>query len=187
MVRSSLKKQAREIASAAGLGFDYFYPTISFIGGGGYGIALLSSVAVEEMEFFDLTIPADREARGAILASIELEGFDLLLAVTHLSVREDFAKAQLERLIAALGAAGKPWLLMGDLNLIDIDDSDMSFLESDTGSTWPSENPTAKLDRVLFSGIPAECIKSQVECDPNLSDHCAVLVDLCRSDDPRST
>ena len=186
MVRSTFKSQAREISSAAGLDFDYFYPTISFLGGGEYGIALLSRYEVEDLEFFDLTIEADREARGAILARLELEGFDLLLAGTHLSVRENFAKAQLERLIAALGAVGRPWLLMGDLNLVDVEGIDKSFLESDTGSTWPSENPKAKLDRVLFSGIPAECIASQVECDPSLSDHCAILVDLCHSVNPRT-
>jgi endonuclease/exonuclease/phosphatase family metal-dependent hydrolase len=185
MVRSSFKSQAREISSAAGLGFNYFYRMISFIGGGEYGIALLSQYAVEDIAFFDLTIEADREARGAIIARMELEGFDLLLAGTHLSVRENFAKEQLKRLITALGTVGRPWLLMGDLNLVDVGGIDKRFLESDTGSTWPSENPTAKLDRVLFSGIPAECIASQVECDPSLSDHCAILVDLCSSGNPR--
>lgn len=184
MVRSSFKSQAREISSAAGLGFDYFYRTISFIGGGEYGIALLSHYAVEDIAFFDLTIEADREARGAIIARIELEGFDLMLAGTHLSVRENFAKAQLESLISALAGAGRPWLLMGDFNLVDVEGIDKRFLESDTGSTWPSENPKAKLDRVLFSGIPGECIASQVVCDPSLSDHCAVLVDLCSSNTP---
>ncbi len=176
--RSQYIDQVLELKEAAGMKNHYFYRTIPFLGGGEYGIAVMTQSDRDKVKFMDLTYFGDREPRGAIILQTAFKKTEFLLVGTHLSQKPRFAKRQFKDILNLVRSSTLPWLIAGDLNLEEVKSEAKDYFETDDAPTWPSEAPEKRFDHILYSGLFRGKIKTSVRCIPALSDHCMVIADL---------
>jgi endonuclease/exonuclease/phosphatase family metal-dependent hydrolase len=84
---------------------------------GRYGNALLAAGPITDVEVVRLPRMDRHEHRSATLATVELGGVQLSVAVTHLAIYGEEAGRQLATVVEALAHRPRPRLLLGDLNL----------------------------------------------------------------------
>lgn len=159
----------------------------------GYGIALLSRHPVSTWRTISLpalrgpvpvVFPGRRrpvlvrdEPRVALVAQVEHPRGALTVVATHLTFIPGWNARQLRRLVQEVGAAHRPAVIMGDLNL------EAGRPERITGwrslveaPTFPVDAPTQQLDHVLGDGRISA--RSAQAVDTGLSDHRALVVDV---------
>jgi len=121
---------------------------------GDYGNALLTSLPVNNIERFDLSVK-HREPRGLLIAHQNWHGKALQIAVTHLGLRPWERRLQVRRLITCLSVVErKPLILMGDFNEWLCWGRPMRWLRDHFGSvssprTFPTCWPLLRLDHIL--------------------------------------
>ena len=160
-----------------------------------YGIALLSRYPVSAWEVVRLpalpvrvplwfggpvpTLVRD-EARVAVAATVETPGGPLTVVNTHLSFVPWWNGRQLRSLVRTVGAAQRPLLLVGDLNMGParvLAATGMRSLVS--APTFPADSPREQIDHVLADGDVG--VSSARARRLPLSDHRALVVDLVRA------
>jgi len=119
---------------------------------GAFGNGLLSRWPVTSSAMIDLSLPG-REPRGAIDATLACDGIPLRVIATHLGLRPAERAEQARRLTAAIGNAGVPTLLAGDINEWLMPRRALRLLharfgESPARPTFPSLAPMIALDRI---------------------------------------
>lgn len=122
----------------------------------------------------------DPDDRAALLAEVRVDGLALQVATAHLHLVREVSHAQLEQVVAALGArpgcrvlAGdlnrRPWWVRGTVAAVGLD------LLADETPTHPAARPVRRIDHVATSGLVVtrtEVVRLGV------SDHRALVVDV---------
>lgn len=154
-----------------------------------YGNALLSAHPVRSWRAVRLPGSARREARGVVDATVDVDGVDVRVLVTHLqnrAARERREQADHVRQLVDAGGPGRPTILLGDLNALP--DSPEVRLLSDVlvdawaaagtgpGPTFPASRPRARIDYV-FVATGVHPLAATV-VDSRASDHRPVVVDV---------
>jgi endonuclease/exonuclease/phosphatase family metal-dependent hydrolase len=132
--------QPPAIAAASGM-HCAFGPAIR-----GYGNALLSRGAIDDIEIVPLAPSPGREPRAAIVARTA----GVSVAATHLGLRGD-ALAQLPVVLRALLERPGPHALLGDLNVEDPDVAPLALVEPQR--TFPAHRPRRRIDHVAVGGL----------------------------------
>ncbi len=115
--RSTGCDQAALLAREAGFAHHHFFPAFD-LGGGQYGIALLSKHPLLQPRHEHLPTPVGIEPRVAGQARLAHPSGELAIAVTHLSHRLDRSQLRLEQAHHLLRwlPEDEPCLLLGDFN-----------------------------------------------------------------------
>ncbi len=154
-------------------------------GGTAYGIALLSRLALEEVETVLLPRSGRDEPRVALIAGLDGGDRRLTVAGTHLSFVPGPNLTQLRALQRHLDDRGGPRLLLGDLNLWGPAVRLLSrpgwrpLVRGGTFRNRPpwSRAPLVQIDHVLAAGAAFRPLAARIVSGP-ASDHRAVVVDL---------
>lgn len=175
--RSGRVDQAAVVADAAGL--QAAFGKAARVGGiGKYGNALLAREAPRDVEV--RTLPKahrNHEPRSALFA--DLAG--VTVAATHLSIHRPEVHDQLDAVVTALveRAAGRPCLLVGDLNLLPeevapvVEAAGLQLAPWEQ-PTFPNPQPRIRIDHVAAGGGIA--FRSVDVVPTPSSDHCALVV-----------
>ena len=178
--------QVAAIAQATGLEVR-FAPALEH-DGGEYGVALASAVGFRSSEV--LRLPGSGEPRVALLAELgpgasESTSGGWVVGSTHLSTDPGVAVTQLRRALRLLDelAAGRPALLLGDLNLearaVAPVLVEAGFVAAPSGPTHPARRPTRRIDWVL---VRRATVRSSEVLDVTCSDHRPLVATVERVD-----
>ena len=154
--------QARDLA--AKLGMEWHFSKAIDRDGGEYGDAVLSKHPILETRSYRLPCAASQpgEDRSLCVIRVEIDGKDLYVASTHL----DHLSGDASRMVQANEIRrirdtdlGVDLILSGDLNAIPSSNviATMTAFLTNVGTidqyTFPSENPTRKIDYILYAPI----------------------------------
>ena len=154
--------QARDLA--AKLGMEWHFSKAIDRDGGEYGDAVLSKHPIIETRSYRLPCAASQpgEDRSLCVIRVEIDGKDLYVASTHL----DHLSGDASRLVQANEIRrirdtelDGDLVLAGDLNAIPSSNviATMTAFLTNVGTidqyTFPSENPTRKIDYILYAPI----------------------------------
>ncbi|MCG8695909.1 MAG: endonuclease/exonuclease/phosphatase family protein [Minwuiales bacterium] len=194
--RTGRADQAHLIARHLEMAY-HFHPTIQ-LEEEHYGNAILSRLPmrlVKAGKLPGLAFWPRREPRGAIWATVEVDGLELQVINTHLGLRRR------ERIAQAEALSGEDWLghpecrgpriLIGDLNAgpgsralrrltVDLNDAQLSVPDHQPAKTWFGPYPTVRIDHVLVDpGIAVRHVEVPKTGLARLaSDHLPLVVDL---------
>lgn len=163
-----------------------------------YGNALLSRLPILISDVH--LLPGTGEPRSALRTMVELDGAALWVTTTHLSTRPaEERRAQAAALAALHSDSMETGVVVGDFNT-EPDAADLAplrarfreawdlapdrgdqagwrFWQADQGDTFPSENPSKRIDHVWVSdGV--EVTAARVLDGDGASDHLPFVVDL---------
>ena len=159
-----------------------------------FGVALLSRYPIVGWTNRNLTRlstqaqnPSPALAPGLLDATIETPGTVVRVLNTHLDYRADpgVRKQQVAEMLAYLGNAARPTLVLGDLNASPDAPELQPLFERlrdtwqkavDPGFTYPAENPVKRIDYVLASSH--FLVRSALVAITRASDHRPVVVEL---------
>lgn len=157
---------------------------------GEYGEGILSKYTFLRFRNIPLPYSPEREPRTAIeIISVLPSGDTIAFVGTHLDYLKDEKDriAQAEKINEMFASNKYPTILAGDLNA-EPGSATIKLLEEKWGAsydknnfepTFPSNNPSKKIDYVFFYPKKRwEIIKTEVIQDSIASDHCAYLVIL---------
>lgn len=175
-IRSGLQHQAAILADA--LGGELVWARAKSWLWASQSNALV--VRGEVLESDVISLPGDGERRVAALASVVASAQRRSVATTHLSLDAATARRQLRTVLAALAERPKPWVLVGDLNLLPAQVAPLAeaagFDLVDGPFTINARTrPNRRLDHLLVNGVAVTA--SGVAKLP-VSDHLAVWADL---------
>lgn len=154
--------QARDLAEK--LGMEWHFSKAIDISGGQYGDAVLSKYPI--LETFSYTLPCAAEQpgedRSLCVIRVEIDGKSLYVASTHLDHLSGDASRMVQaaeiRTICSTELTGD-MILCGDLNAVpssNVIATMTSFLTA-AGTidqyTYPSDDPTRKIDYIMFTPI----------------------------------
>jgi endonuclease/exonuclease/phosphatase family metal-dependent hydrolase len=162
-----------------------------------YGVGLVSRRPVTRWEIIrfpasrgsmPLLVPAQPrpqvvrvadEPRVAIVAVIDGERGPFTVVTAHLSFVPGVNVRQLRTLKRRTAHLPRPLLLTGDFNLPGALPRRLTgFTSMARGATYPSFAPKVQFDHVLADGLPADTRWRSTVHALDVSDHCAVSVDL---------
>jgi endonuclease/exonuclease/phosphatase family metal-dependent hydrolase len=158
--------------------------------GGGYGEGILSKYSFIQSRNIALPYTPGSEPRVALEIISELPSGDTIALVgTHLDHLKDEKDrvAQVKKINKAFSSNKYPTILVGDLNAVPgstpigiLEEMwTVSYNKENPEPTFPSDNPTIKIDYVMF--FPKNRWRvhhTEVIRDTIASDHCAYLVTL---------
>ena len=154
--------QARDLAEK--LGMEWHFSKAIDRDGGEYGDAVLSKYPILEKRSYRLPCAAEQpgEDRSLCVIRVQIDGKDLYVASTHL----DHLSGDASRLVQATEIRRirdteleGDLILCGDLNAIPSSNviATMTAFLTNVGTidqyTFPSENPTRKIDYILYAPI----------------------------------
>lgn len=183
-IRNKNKDLLGEIAVNLGM-FPYFGRAISF-SGGSYGNGILSKYPFYNARTITFKPTDASEQRSCAWIDVVLPNKrKVRIAVTHLDVANDQVRVSSLAIINNnIFSNNMPIILGGDFNAVPGSETmNYAFLKWQdigygTGSTFPSSNPTKRIDYIL--GYPKSWGKTiyQVVSYPELSDHCFIVAEL---------
>lgn len=197
IARSGFRDQTQELADRLGWQ-SHFQPAMKGEGGGAFGNALLSRLALRLVAsglLPQLLVGVVREPRGVSWHSISIGGRELQVLVTHLGLTRRERLAQIEALLGPLWMGdprcAAPRLLCGDLNCrpgspehrrLEGTLVDVALVSPPAGAsaTFPALRPLVRLDHVLVSP-DVRVLRTEVPRSRELrraSDHLPLVVDL---------
>ena len=148
--------QVRLAADATGLAAAF--GPVSRVGWRGtYGNALLVRGEIDDVTELELPRSSRGDRRAALLARVHVGGRTLSVATTHLSVRFDDARPQLDAVLTALAARPAPRLLLADCNMAPaavapvVQAAGMTLAVGPP--TFPSSAPRVQIDHVAVAGL----------------------------------
>ena len=190
--RSGWVLQVTEIAEA--LSADYHFHGISRVDDGDFGNAILSPHRMQRVKSSSLPVWAGK-IRGVLWVSVEIDGRQIQVFNTHLSVVEKERKMQADALLGVdwLGGVepGTPLILCGDFNASrrsytcrrigeQLRNIDSAQLAIETMNTWSSRMPLRRIDHVFVSEAlrVRESYVPRTRLTKVASDHLPLVVDL---------
>ena len=159
------------------LGMHHAFAKFMDLGGGEYGLAVLSKHPILETHVHKL--PTGAEPRVVLEVVSKVEGKKVSFVCIHLDwTKESLRVAQVKALDKVLEDRKHPVLLVGDYNA-EPDSETMKLVAKSgvvvakTGAklTWPADKPNVEIDYVVVRGMPAVKATSQVGDEKVASDH----------------
>jgi len=152
--------------------------------GGAYGVGLLSKWPIEHSQVIQLPGTTKSEPRVALEISVGLpSGNRLFFVSTHLDHSDaEVRRQQMQFLAKRYDTKEIPVIMAGDFNEIPCGENMKTVLENfqmcdeqSQQATYPSNQPTDKIDYILLSKGPAwEVLSTEVVSDSIASDHQAL-------------
>jgi endonuclease/exonuclease/phosphatase family metal-dependent hydrolase len=144
--------QAPEIAEP--LGMDWRYLEAHRRAGTGLGNAVLTRGTI--LGSAEIELARRREARGALVADIEVEGVRLVFVSTHLSLKRETRTEQIGQLVRMVADRPRdlPLVLTGDFNARSDELAplcDVLTVVDSPPATFPSPWPLRSIDHIAFS------------------------------------
>ena len=158
--------------------------------GGEYGEGILSNYSIVQSRNISLPYTPGNEPRAALeIITVLRSGDTIVFMGTHLDHLSDEKDrvAQVRKINETLSLNQYPTILAGDLNALPGSKPikilekmwSASYNKKDSNPTYPSENPTKKIDYVMFYPKNRwKVLHTEVIQDPIASDHCAYLVTI---------
>lgn len=153
---------------------------------GWHGNAILvRTPPVHATEAQRLSLPS-LEARGALLADLTVNGFEVRIIAAHFGLLGRYRRRQAEAVLSHLHReAPRPTVMMGDLNEWSPRGGCLrvlgeTFEVAAPGPSFPAHSPVLALDRVLATG-GAELVSARVhesELAQHASDHLPVTAEI---------
>jgi endonuclease/exonuclease/phosphatase family metal-dependent hydrolase len=176
VARSQRLDQARLAADATGLAVA-FCPVSRVGWRGRYGNALLARGAIDDVEELSLQRSSRGDRRAALLARVTVAGRPISVATTHLSVRYDVARPQLEAVLTALARRPEPRLFLADCNMAVAGVAPLAeragMVVAVGPPTFPSSAPRAQIDHVAARGLELGRVMAPASA---VSDHRPLVV-----------
>jgi endonuclease/exonuclease/phosphatase family metal-dependent hydrolase len=149
-----------------------------------FGNALLTSLPVRSVHSIDLTY-AQREPRAALDVELDAGVAPLRVIATHLGLRPDERRFQVQRILEHAGKDERPTVLLGDINEWFIAGRPLRWLHAHFGyvphlRTFPAFFPLLALDRI-WAHPPRAIARVWCHTTPlsrRASDHLPVLARL---------
>ncbi len=197
--RSGFAHQAADLASACGVDFRFgpiysLPPPEDGESRREFGVAVLTRRPILSWRNHLLTRLSTQEEDAAptpmpgfLQVTVDVDGTPVDVFVTHLDHRPDpsVRTTQVAEMLAILGGAARPTILMGDLNappdrkelapLFERLD-DVWSASSGPGSTYPGDAPVRRIDYVFTAG-PLRASAARV-LETDASDHRPVVAEL---------
>ncbi len=142
-------EQTRRIAEL--LGMEYRFLETHRRGGTALGNAILTRGHIVDCSA--LTLAKRWEGRGALLATIEVDGTEVVFASTHLSLHKETRARQIEQLAREL-PLDRPLVLTGDFNARAVELAplkDVMEVVDEPPATFPSPLPVRAIDHIAFT------------------------------------
>jgi endonuclease/exonuclease/phosphatase family metal-dependent hydrolase len=150
-----------------------------------FGNVLLSRPPIRQVQRLDLSV--DRcEPRGALCATLDVGGRDLVVLATHLGLRLGERRSQVRRILGHIGALGSTaYVVVGDFNDWLPGRSVVHALDAALGPvgrprTFPARFPLLALDRIWVH--PREALRRLARHSSPLareaSDHLPVVAEI---------
>lgn len=163
------------------LGMHHAFAKFMNLGGGEYGLAVLSKHPILKTHVHRL--PAGAEPRVALEVVVMVQGKKVSFASIHLDwAKEPLRVAQLKALDKALAGRKHPVFVVGDFNAEPGSETmklaaASSFVVPKTGNklTWPANKPNVEIDYVLVRGMPGVKAECRVGEEKVASDHRPVI------------
>jgi len=149
------------------------------------GNALLARGEIRDVEVMALRGHVRRgwrDHRSAVLATVDLEGGPVSVAVAHLSLTVVDNLPQQRSVLDALGCRPGPRLLLGDLNRRtawvrpDVERAGFTLADDDVPSSSRT-HPWIRIDHVAADGLAIEDVRI---VDTGTSDHRALVAEVAR-------
>lgn len=186
--RALHKDQAKELAAEAGYKYYKFFKQKDYQGGA-YGAAILSKYEMKDIVNHPLPKVIEGQAiTGSNIlgsAKIVINGTDVYVATTHLSVTESERLKQFPKIMECLNAySGKVVILGGDFNsrpsdqvISELDGNGYTRTNNDPNKfTIPSDKPNRELDYIAYKPAKAVSVVSHtVFTGINASDHLPIV------------
>lgn len=179
--RSRFVDEAAEISAACGL--EHVFAPAAVIGGvGRYGNALAVRGTLSDVEVKRLPRRRFRsEPRSVGIARASINGIDVSIAATHLSIHREEVFDQLRASVSWLVERPGPWIYVGDLNLLpgEIEETlgAAGLTVADTSEpTFPAAAPRIRIDHVAVGG--GLRIASVSVAETAASDHRPLVVEV---------
>jgi endonuclease/exonuclease/phosphatase family metal-dependent hydrolase len=181
--RSGEVDEPRELA--ASLGYNYFFTESIPLDGGGYGIALLTKVALRDATKIDLSNVDAAEKRTAQSATVCLQSQCVRVVNHHADLVDAAAQRSMAEILDAVRSdIGKGLLIVGDFNQRPTDDGPDMYVHAglvDTVAVFDARATTINGIRVDFifadQLLRSRLLASGVVSAPE-SDHDLVFADL---------
>jgi len=175
--RSGKQNQAARLGEA--LAMSHSFAKFMDIGGGQYGLAVLSRHPILETHVHRLPDGAEPRVALEIIAQPEGSPTKLSFVCVHLDwTREDLRLAQINALKKALEKRTHPVILAGDFNAepnsktIAVVSSIGSLIPKSAPTlTWPADQPQHEIDYIAVIGLPTAGATSSVLDNATASDH----------------
>ena len=158
--------------------------------GGEYGEGILSNYSIVQSRNISLPYTLGNEPRAALeIITVLRSGDTIAFLGTHLDHLSDEKDrvAQVRKINETSSLNQYPTILAGDLNALPgsrpikiLEEMwSASYDKKNPNPTYPSENPTKKIDYVMFYPKNRwKVLRTEVIQDPIASDHCAYLVTI---------
>lgn len=189
--RSGKVHQTEELAKLAGFQHRYFGANFPF-DGGTYGLAILSRFPLVNARVIRMDAHTERangyEPRIAVAAEVTAFGKAITFVTMHASLHAEERGGNAQRVVAALGPARKPTIIVGDMNETRDNPISQAFIAAGfadahyqktsnplAGWTTPSSFPTRRIDFVYKDAAFGPTAYSWVP-GTKASDHRPVMV-----------
>ena len=186
MISSCFSFQAKKLAQLLGMNYAFggAWKPIFF---SSFGNTILSKYPI--IEYKNTLLPGAGEQRALLEAVADINNCRIRLCNTHLGLSQATREEQVDKIIELLGDFSLPTILIGDCNVTPddpiIDKLSACFRQKssiftdentiDEHKTYPSNNPTEKLDYIFFSSHWKEI--SQKILPSQASDHLPLLAE----------
>jgi endonuclease/exonuclease/phosphatase family metal-dependent hydrolase len=180
--RSGAIDEAKLLAERTGMQYQ-FYKAIDH-DGGEYGLAILSRYPLKATKQVPLPQHTKAENRILALATVQVNGQDIVIANTHLDATRAHENRilQMKEILKTLETEQLPIILSGDLNSVagseTINLLDAFFKRTcltNCSGTVPQENPTRTIDFIATRNIVWPLLSYEVIAETYASDHRPVL------------
>ena len=119
------------------------------------------------------------EPRIALAALVDGPGGVFTVVTCHLSFVPGYNVSQLRAIMRWVARMPQPVVVLGDLNLPGaVPRWATGWTSLTRGATYPSYQPRVQLDHVLARGVLPEDVHAEHVLSLEVSDHCALAVDL---------
>ncbi|PYS69885.1 MAG: metallophosphoesterase [Acidobacteria bacterium] len=157
--------------------------------GGQYGVAILSSYLLKNVDHKMFENKREAERRGMLRVEVEIDGKLVNFVTTHLDYQfEDGRVFETEQMLKFLEPVKGPLIVVADLNdeptgaayqLLDhlFDDSWVASKAKGDGLSYPADKPIKRIDHIFYRPETARAKKSWV-VTTLASDHLPVMAEL---------
>lgn len=182
MTMRNLNYQVGELAVRTGM-YGVFAPAVK-LGGGGYGVGVLSRE--RPLKVKRVPLPGGEEKRMMLLVELE----EYVFCCSHLSLTAEDLMSSLAIINKYAKQSEKPFFVAGDFNALPNSEFinslsvEYEVLNDVNEYTFPADNPDRTIDYIVSWKPTAGNVavaKSQVMDEPVASDHRPVVVTLRRA------
>ncbi|MBO5746642.1 MAG: endonuclease/exonuclease/phosphatase family protein [Clostridia bacterium] len=171
------------------LGFYPFFGEAIKVGGENpYGIAMVSRFAFKSVEKVDIpdrdTDKPRFEHRCCIKAVVEVDGQDVTVINSHFGLNDGEKQSAVETVCRLVGECETPVIVTGDFNMQPDNEilrplfeclKDTTELDKGQTNTFRSDDPTRKIDYILYKGL--RCVSCET-VNEIYADHLPIVAEF---------